>query len=176
MTYTKYLDSFWSPLLAQKKLSGNGNSNNGSNAIVSDSYSFNSCIKKLPSFNTPDHSDQDNKDYGLPLSIIADSLARKAKSVYERYLASEEGENLLAKAKEYEIPYAAKDIDILTLRDKVEEFEAAIKIANQYGINWQEFGYDLLGIEQEIADVQAAEIDYMQYARNQFLTSREVVA
>ena len=165
-----------STLIAQKKLSGNGNSNNGSNAIVSDSYSFNPYIKKLPSFNTPDHSDQDNKDYGLPLSTITSSLARRAKSVYERYLASEEGENLLTKANEYEIPYAAKDIDIITLRDKVEEFEEAIKIANQYGIDWKNFGYDILAIEQEVADAQQIENDYLCYARSEFLTSREVVA
>jgi hypothetical protein len=172
----KLPQGYISTLIAQKKLSGNGNSNNGSNAIVSDSYSFNPYIKKLPSLNAPDNSKGDSEDYGLPLSTIAANLARKAKSLYERYLVSEEGENLLTKANEYEIPYSSKDIDIITLRDKVEEFEAAIKIANQYGINWQEFGYDLLGIEQEVADVQAAEIDYMQYARNQFLTSREVVA
>ena len=166
---------FISAILAQKKLSGNGNSNNGSIA-VSDDYSFNPNIKELPSFNTPDNSKRDNEDYGLPLSTIASTLARKAKSLYERYLASEEGETLLSKAAEYEIPYDANNIDIITLRDKVEEFESAIKIANQYGIDWKTFGYDLLAIEQEIADAQVAERDYLNYARNQFLTTRGVVA
>ena len=61
---------FISTILAQKKLSGNGNSNNGSIA-VSDDYSFNPNIKELPSFNTPDNSKRDNEDYGLPLSTIA---------------------------------------------------------------------------------------------------------
>ena len=171
----KLPEGFISSLIAQKKLSGNGNSNNGSNATVFDDYSFNASIKELPSFNTPDNSKRDSEDYGLPLSTIAASLARKAKSVYERYLASEEGEMLLAKANEYEIPYAAKDIDIITLRDKVEEFEAAIKIANQYGIDWKSFGYDLLAIEQEVADAQQAENDYLCYARSEFLTTRGVV-
>jgi hypothetical protein len=167
---------FISTILAQKKLSSNGNSNNGSNVAVSDSCNFNPNIKELPSFNTPDNSKRDNEDYGLPLSTIASTLARKAKSVYERYLASEEGETLLSKAAEYEIPYNANNIDIITLRDKVEEFESAIKIANQYGIDWKNFGYDLLAIEQEIADAQVAERDYLNYARNQFLTTRGVVA
>ncbi len=168
--------AFISTILAQKKLSGNGDSNNGSNVAVSDSYSFNPNIKELPSFNTPDNNKRDNEDYGLPLSTVAASLARKAKSVYERYLASEEGENLLAKANEYEISYAVKDIDIITLRDKVEEFESAIKIANQYDIDWKNFGYDLLAIEQEVADTQRVENDYMSYVRSQFLTTRGVVA
>ena len=167
---------FISTILAQKKLSGNGNSNNGSNATVFDDYSFNLSIKELPSFNTPDNSKRDSEDYGLPLSTIASSLARKAKSVYERYLASEEGENLLAKANEYEIPYDANDIDIITLRDKVEEFESSIELANQYGIDWKNFGYDLLAIEQEITDMQSAEHEYFNYARSQFLTTRGIVA
>lgn len=167
---------FISTILAQKKLSGNGNSNNGSNATVFDDYSFNPRIKELPSFNIPDNSKRDNEDYSLPLSTVAASLARKAKSVYERYLASEEGENLLAKANEYEIPYDTKYIDIIALRDKVEEFEEAIQIANQYGIDWKNFGYDLLAIEQEVADAQQAENDYLCYARSEFLTTRGVVA
>lgn len=167
---------FISTILAQKKVSGNGNSNNGSNAAVFDDYSFNPNIKELPSFNAPDNSKRDNEDYDLPLSTIAATLARKAKSVYERYLASEDGEILLTKAAEYEIPYDANDIDIITLRDKVEEFEGAIKLANEYGINWKEFGYDLLGIEQEVADAQAAESDYVRYARNEFCLNRLVGA
>jgi hypothetical protein len=167
---------FISTILAQKKLSGNGNSNNGSNVTVSDDYSFNPNIKELPSFNTPDNSKRDNEDYGLPLSTIASTLARKAKSLYESYLASEEGETLLEKAAEYEIPYDANNIDIITLRDKVEEFESAIELASQYGIDWKTFGYDLLAIEQEIADAQVAERDYLNYARNQFLTTRGIVA
>ena len=175
MAYTKkYPDVFLSLLLAQKKLSGNGNSNSGSNAVISDDYNFNSSIKELPNFNTPDSSDKYER--GLPLSEISAMLARKAKSVYERYLASEEGEMLLAKANEYEIPYDAHDIDIITLRDKVEEFESAIELANQYGIDWQNFGYDLLAIEQEIADAQSAEHEYFNYARRQFLTTRGIVA
>ena len=166
---------FISTVLAQKKLSGNGNSNNGSNATVFDDYSFNLSIKELPSFNTPDNSKRDSEDYGLPLSTIASSLARKAKSVYERYLSSEEGENLLAKANEYEIPYDTNYIDIIALRDKVEEFEEAMQIANQYGIDWKNFGYDLLAIEQEVADAQQTENDYLCYARSEFLTTRGVV-
>lgn len=171
---TKNLQGYMSTLIAQKKLSGNGNSNSGSNAVISDDYNFNSSIKELPNFNTPDSSDK--YEHGLPFSEIAAMLARKAKSVYERYLASEEGEMLLAKANEYEIPYNPDNIDIITLRDQVEEFEESIKIANQYGIDWKNFGYDLLAIEQEVADAQQAENDYMSYVRSQFLTTRGVVA
>lgn len=167
---------FISTILAQKKLSGNGNSNNGSNVAVSDDYSFNPNIKELPSFNTPDSNRRNNEDYGLPLSTVAASLARKAKSLYERYLASEEGEMLLSKAAEYEIPYDLDTLDIITLRDQVEEFESAIELASQYGIDWKTFGYDLLAIEQEIADAQIAERDYLNYTLNQFLTTRGIVA
>ena len=164
--------AFISTLIAQKKLSSNGNSNSGSNAAVFDDYNFNFRIKELPNFNTPDS----RNEYGLSFSEIASRLARKTKRVYERHLAKERGEELLAKAKEYEIPYDLDDLDIITLRDKVEEFEGAIELANEYGIDWKNFGYDLLAIEQEIADLQAVENDYMSYARSQFLTTRGVVA
>lgn len=96
---TKNLQGYISTLIAQKKLLGNGN-----NAAISDDYNFNSSIKDLHNFNTPDNSKKDSKYYGLPLSEIAIMLARKAKSVYER-LTSEDGEMLLAKVNEYEIPH-----------------------------------------------------------------------
>ena len=58
--------------------------------------------------------------------------------------------------------------------DQVEEFEESIKIANQYGIDWKNFGYDILAIEQEVGDAQQVENDYMSYVRSQFLTTRGV--
>lgn len=165
-----------SPLLAQKKLSGNGNNSGGSNATVSDDYSFNPSIKELPSFNTPDNSEQDNEGYGLPIAYIVATLARKAKRAYERHLARERGEELLLKAKEYEIPYDVNAIDIITLRDKVEEFEGAIELANEYGIDWKNFGYDILGIEQEVAEVQEAENNYLSIASGYYWSDRVVGA
>lgn len=173
---TKNLQVYISALIAQKKLSGNKNSNNGNNIIISDDYSFNPNIKELPRFNTADNSKKDSEYYGLPFSEIAAMLARKAKSVYERYLASEEGEMLLAKANEYEISYDLDNLNIILLRNKVEEFKEAITIVNQYDIDWQSFGYDLLTIEQEIDDIQQVENDYVRCARSQFLTTKGVVA
>ncbi len=173
---TKSLQGYINTLIAQKKLLGNGNSNNGNNAVISDDYNFNSSIKELPNFNTPDNSKEDSEYYGLPLSEIATMLARKAKSVYER-LTSEDGEMLLAKANEYEISYDLDNLNIIILlRNKVEEFEEAITIVNQYDIDWQNFGYDLLTIEQEIDNIQQVENDYMRCARSQFLTTKGVVA
>ena len=171
---SKIPKGFLSTLIAQKKLSGNGNSNGGSNATISDSYNFNPSIKELPTFHTPDS--EKHKDYGMPIAYVVAVLARKAKNVYERHLASEQGKELLLKANEYEIPCNPHDIDIITLRDKVEEFEEAIEKAASFGINWREFGYDLLGIEQEIAEVQAAETDYMHGVQDWFLTTRGVEA
>ena len=173
---SKLPQGYISTLITEKKLSGNGNSNSGSNVAVSDGYSFNPNIKELPSFNTSDNSKKDSEYYGLPFSEIAAMLARKAKSVYERYLASGEGEMLLSKANEYEIPHDLDNLNIILLRDKVKEFEEAITIDNQYDIDWQNFGYDLLTIDQEIEYVKQAENDYMCCTRSQFLTTRGVVA
>lgn len=171
---TKNPQGYISTLIAQKKLSGNGNSNGGSNATISDSYNFNPSIKELPAFHTPDN--EKHKDYGMPIAYVVAVLARKAKNVYERYLASEQGKELLLKANEYEIPYNPHDIDIIILRDKVEEFEEAIGKAAEYGIDWKNFGYDLIGIEQEIVDMQAAENDYMRSVNSHFWADRVVGA
>jgi hypothetical protein len=165
----KIPQGFISTLLAQKKLSGNENSNSGSNAAISDGYVFNPKLNDKPNFHTPDSNGE--HEHGLPFSEIAAMLARKAKRVYDRHLAKEHGEELLRLAKEYEIPYKADDLDIITLRDKVEEFEEAIERANEYGVNWREFGYDLLGIEQEIIDAQNAESSYMNYAKNKLVAN-----
>jgi hypothetical protein len=165
---------FVSTLLAQKKLSGNGKSNNSNNATISDDYSFNPRLSDKPSFHTPNI--RDNKDFGMPIAYVVATLARKAKSVYERYLVSEEGKQLLLKAHEYEIPYDMANIDILTLRDKVEEFEEVIQRANEYGINWKSFGYDILAIEQEMFDIDQAESNYLNYAKTQFAFARRLEA
>lgn len=160
-----------SPLLAQKKLLDGGNSNNGSGTLAAPS--FNSSIKDTPSFHTPNGSDERNsEDYGLPLADIIATLSRKAKSVYERYLISEQGRELIAKAEEYEIPYNIRTVNFLELRDQVEEFEEVIEKAAEYGINWQEFGYDLLGIEQEMMDIDQANMDYSHGACSYYLADR----
>ena len=157
-----------SPLLAQKKLLDGGNSNNGNSSLAA--CGFNSSIKDKPSFFTPDN--REREDYGLPLNDIIATLSRKAKSVYERYLISEQGRELIAKAEEYEIPYDIRTVNFLELRDQVGEFEEVIEKAAEYGINWQEFGYDLLGIEQEMIDIDQANMDYSHEACSYYLADR----
>ena len=165
---------FISTLLAQKKLSGNGNCKNSNNTAISDDYSFNPRLSDKPRFHPPNI--RDDEDFGMPIAYVVATLARKAKSVYERYLVSEEGKQLLLKAHEYEIPYDMANIDILTLRDKVEEFEEVIQRANEYGINWKSFGYDILAIEQEMFDIDQAENNYLNYAKTQFAFARKLEA
>ena len=165
---------FVSTLLAQKKLSGNRNSNNSNNAAISDGYDFNPRLSDKPSFHTPNI--RGDQDFGMPIAYVVATLARKAKSVYERYLVSEEGKQLLLKAHEYEIPYDIANIDILTLRDKVEEFEEVIQRANEYGVNWKSFGYDILAIEQEMSNIDQTENDYLNYAKTQFAFTRRMEA
>ena len=60
---------------------------------------------------------------------------------------------LLAKADGYQIPYNKKCIDRSDLEDKICEFESLIKEADEMFIDWEEFGYDPIGIEQAIIDL-----------------------
>lgn len=167
----KNTQGFISPLLAQKALLGNGgNSNNGSGALTAPN--FNSSIKEVPSFHTP--NSRSEEDYGTPFSDIIDTLSRKAQSVYERYLISEQGRELIAKATEYEIPFNIRTVNFLELRDKVQEFEDVIERAKLYGINWKNYGYDVIGIEQEMMDIDLSEMNYSHDVNSYYLADKSI--
>ena len=177
----KYLPSFLSPLLAQVKLRFSGN-NSGVSAplysIIATQYcnntmTNNSNISEIPTFRQVEEEDQ-YTDIGLQLSDIVATFARRAKSVYESLLISNRGQITLEKANEYEIPYDPHSINFLELFDKVEEFELTIAKAKEYGIDWKNFGYDLLGIEQEISEAIEEENSYRKYAHLEFLATRGV--
>lgn len=169
--------SFLSPLLAQAKLRFSGNNDGGSTPQCSivitnhcdSSMTHNSNISEIPTFHQVKEEEQ-RTDYGLPLSEVVATFGLRAKSVYESTLVSQRGMRTLEKADEYEIPYDACSINFLELFDKVEEFERTI--AREYGIDWQSFGYDLLGIEQEISEAVVEEHSYRKYAYLDFLETR----
>ena len=173
--------SFLSPLLAQAKLRFSGNNSGGSTAqcsIISTNHcnntkTNNSNISEIPTFHKLKEEEQ-YTDYGLPLSEVVATFARRAKSVYESLLVSSRGQITLEKADEYEIPYDPHSINFLELFDKVEEFELTIAKAKEYGIDWQSFGYDLIGIEQEISEAIEEENSYRKYAHLEFLATRGV--
>ena len=177
----KYQKSFLSPLLAQAKLRFSGNNSGGSTAqcsVISTNHcnntkTNNSNISEIPTFHKVKEEEQ-YTDYGLPLSEVVATFARRAKSVYESLLVSSRGQITLEKADEYEIPYDPHSINFLELFDKVEEFELTIAKANEYGIDWKNFGYDLLGIEQEISEAIAEENSYRKYAYLEFMATRGV--
>ena len=177
----KYPPSFLSALLAQTKLRFSGNNSGGSTAqcsIISTNHcnntkTNNSNISEIPTFHKVKEEEQ-YTDYGLPLSEVVATFAHRAKSVYESLLVSSRGQITLEKADEYEIPYDPHSINFLELFDKVEEFELTIAKANEYGIDWQDFGYDLIGIEQEISEAIAEEHSYRKYVHLEFLATRGV--
>ena len=174
----QYPPSFLSPLLAQAKLRFSGNNSGGLAPLMStqpcnNTMTSNSNISEIPTFRQVKEEDQ-YTDIGLPLSDIVATFARRAKSVYESLLISKRGQITLEKADEYEIPYDACSINFIELFDKVEEFERTIARANEYGVDWQSFGYDLIGIEQEISEAMAEEHSYRKYAYLEFLGTRGV--
>lgn len=57
---------------------------------------------------------------------------------------------LLAKADEYQIPYNKKCINWHDLEDKICKFESIIEEADEWLIEWHYFGYDPIGIQDEI--------------------------
>ncbi|MEA0971460.1 hypothetical protein Megvenef_01439 [Candidatus Megaera venefica] len=177
----QYPASFLSTLLAQRKLRFSGNNSGGSAPLYSiiatqycnNTMTNNSNISEIPTFRQVKEEEQ-YTDYGLPLSEVVATFARRTKSVYESLLVSSRGQITLEKADEYEIPYDPHSINFLELFDKVEEFELTIAKANEYGIDWRNFGYDLIGIEQEISEAIAEEHSYRKYAHLEFLATRGV--
>lgn len=79
-----------------------------------------------------------------------EAMSRMAKRVYENMLGSERGEELLAKAEEYNIPYDKDYINWLELINLVEEYEALLLQADEYNIAWDLSEYDPIGLQQEI--------------------------
>jgi len=79
-----------------------------------------------------------------------EAMARMAKRVYENMLGSERGEDLLAKAEEYNIPYEAESINWLKLINDIESYEELLAEANEYNIAWDLSEYDPVGLQQEI--------------------------
>jgi hypothetical protein len=79
-----------------------------------------------------------------------EAMSRMARRVYENMLGSERGEELLAKAEEYNIPYDKDYINWLELINLVEEYEALLLRAEEFNIDWDLSEYDPIGLQQEI--------------------------
>lgn len=79
-----------------------------------------------------------------------EAMSRMAKRVYENMLGSERGEELLAKAEKYNIPYKADSINWLKLINEVETYEELLSEAEEYNIAWDLSEYDPVGLQQEI--------------------------
>ena len=186
----KYPPSFLSALLAQTKLRFSGNNSGGSTAqcsIISTNHcnntkTNNSNISEIPTFHKVKEEEQ-YTDYGLPLSEVVATFARRAKSIYENFEISSRGQATLEKADKFGIEYDPNNIDFLTLLDKVQEFEKVIVRAEERGINWKHFGYHTIttlglnSIEQIVGDEERDEEDiYRKHSYLDFAATRGLEA
>ena len=163
-------DSFASAVLAQAKLLNiavlsNEPTNHEiqaiSNSIVSKiEQKTNTKVREIPVFHK---IKQERADYVLPLAAIRAIFARKEKNIYEL---------TIQKADQFDIEYDANNINFISLFDKVEKFEQIITRAKEVGIDWKNFGYDIIAIEQEIEEIIAKENDYKKDAYLDFFATR----
>lgn len=109
-------------------------------------------------------------------NAIKECFSRIAKLVYSDKLNSSDGQELLSKAGEYNIPYDEDDIDWLKLSNDIENYEEVIARATMYGIDWKNFGYDIMAIEDEIINIETAEGSYVREAYRDFYSSKLVRA
>lgn len=182
--------SFLSPLLAQAKLRFSGNNSGGSAPLCNimstkhcnNSMTSNSNISEIPTFHQVKEEEQ-RTDYGLPLSEVVATFARRAKSIYENFEISSRGQATLEKADKFGIEYDPNNIDFLTVLDKVQEFEKVIVRAEERGINWKHFGYHTIttlglnSIEQIVGDEERDEEDiYRKHSYLDFAATRGLEA
>ncbi len=83
---------------------------------------------------------------------IKATFGNMAKRVYLRMLESERGQDILSKAKKYNIPYNKSDISWLRLIDEVDGYEAMLREADESGITWDISEYDPAGLRQALDD------------------------
>ena len=186
----QYPPSFLGPLLAQAKLRFSGNNSGGSAPLYSiiatqycnNTMTNNSNISEIPTFHKVKEEEQ-YTDYGLPLSEVVATFARRAKSIYENFEISSRGQATLEKADKFGIEYDPNNIDFLTLLDKVQEFEKVIARAEERGINWKHFGYHTIttlglnSIEQIVEDEEIEEeAIYRKYSYLDFAATRGLEA
>jgi len=107
---------------------------------------------------------------------IKGCFSRIVKLVYSDKLNSSDGQELLSKAEEYNIPYDKENVDWLKLSNDIENYEEVIARAAVYGIDWKNFGYDIMAIEDEINNIEIAESNYIIEARKDYYSSRLVRA
>ena len=141
-------DIFTGTLLAQAKLLGiladtnNPNPHDLREQIEADTQAK---VSVLPRFSEPKA-----QSGNVPVELI-NYMARKSEELNAEFDKVEL--ELLAKADEYQIPYNKKCINWHELEDKICKFESLIKEADEMLIDWEEFGYDPIGIEQAIVDL-----------------------
>lgn len=105
---------------------------------------------------------------------IKECFSRIAKLVYSDKLNSSDRQELLSKAEEYNIPYDKENVDWLKLSNDIENYEEIITRAAMYGIDWKNFGYDIMAIQDEINNIEIAESNYIKEARKDYYLSRLV--
>ena len=152
MNNTPY--AYQSPVLAQKLLLESINSSK-QNRAACDTMVANPCndtmsnISTTPSFQAI-RALSPRTDYGAPIEQIRELFSRTARRAYEHELISERGQQTIAKAKQYNIPFDQDNIDWLALMDEIEEYEFLLTKAEELELDWDYRYYDPNGLEDAI--------------------------
>jgi len=126
-------------------------------------------LSEIPTFNQIRETQRD--DFGIPASEVGAIINRKAKRSYDNSLLSIENHRTLQKADEYGIEYDINKLNFVTLPEKIAEFEELIIDAEEVGINWEDFGYDVIAIVQSIEERTSEEFHHNQDIRWDYLGS-----
>lgn len=100
------------------------------------------------------------------------AIQRRSHAVLWEMLISDRGQTIIAKAKEYSIPYDEEAINLLELIDLIDEYELLLKEAEEYNIDWDISQYDPVALAQEIEYVKRCETEGNNDLHRDYLESR----
>lgn len=100
------------------------------------------------------------------------AIQRRSHAVLWEMLISDRGQTIIAKAKEYSIPYDEEAINLLELIDLIDEYELLLKEAEEYNIDWDISQYDPVALAQEIDYVKRCETESNNDLHKDYLESR----
>ncbi len=106
------------------------------------------------------------------LERIREAFARSGQRAYIKMLVSDRGQEILADADKYMIPYDKDNIDWLRLIDQIENYEPLLKEAEEHDVKWDYKLYDPIGLKQQIEECISQERKWTRERDSDYSSSR----
>ena len=86
----------------------------------------------------------------ITLKDVTETSVKMSKKVDNKFLLSQKGKELIAKASYYKIPHTTNNLNWLELIEEVADYELLLEEADNLHIDWDISEYDPVALQQEI--------------------------